>query len=183
MRRGGYRVLYDRPESTVLKDANPAQGIYEVIYVVILRWHRKAPKNDASSHQNSELDREQSPQSDRCKPGALRQGPSYFPQPESPCVQRSYADIAQRPPKDQAGLPASLSPTIRRRPHRPSESGRNGQEGLQSLRRMNPIDARRIRTAAFLVGLSKSFASRRRPTEACFRSATHRLGRTSKPLA
>lgn len=65
-----------------------------------------------------------------------------------------------------------------------SESGRKVYVGLQSLRSMRRIDARRMKATAVRVRFSKSLARRRqRLSHARVRSTTQRLGSTSNPLA
>jgi hypothetical protein len=64
------------------------------------------------------------------------------------------------------------------------ESVRRDHTGLHSFLNMSLMDARRRNASAFRLRLSQSFASRlHRPSHANVRSTTHRLGKTTKPLA
>ena len=64
------------------------------------------------------------------------------------------------------------------------ESVRKVYEGLQSLRSIRRIEARRRNASALSVRFSKSLASRRqRLSHARVRSTTQRMGSTTKPLA
>src|ERR1019366_3139260 len=64
------------------------------------------------------------------------------------------------------------------------ESVRKVHMALQSLRSIRRMEAKRRNAIAVRLRFSKSFARRRhRPYQPKLRSTTHRLGRTSKPLA
>src|ERR1700676_2449478 len=65
-----------------------------------------------------------------------------------------------------------------------SESVRKVHAVLQSLRSISRMDARRRNASAVRLKFSKSFArSRHRPNQPKLRSTTHRVGRSTKPLA
>src|SRR4051812_46895728 len=65
-----------------------------------------------------------------------------------------------------------------------SESVRRDHTGMHSFLNMSLMEARRRNASAFRLRFSQSLASRlQRPSHANVRSTTHRLGKTTKPLA